>query len=247
MSRFRGTALRLASDAASPERRKEDFAAAMAAARPIMWFGEAPPEEERWSPFSWSHKPLSKVWWGEAVFEVGKWIGRSTKLKQPCTCVRLFLGHQMVPGDTRLDSNPRKQRWMDRGRLMVHHPIRDRPRAPGGRILAPEGSVPPGGRRARKCAEPEIARLGGPLRAEGTMLTTGRAPGALDGWRAPGDAREEEGEDGAGDRGHVCCASVAWVKWNRAEICRFRWLAVQGRDDKVSSDICLWYFPVTDV
>eukprot|EP00913_Durusdinium_trenchii_P023693 g22255.t2 len=51
----------LASDAASPERRKEDFAAAMAAARPIMWFGEAPPEEERWSPFSWSHKPLSKA------------------------------------------------------------------------------------------------------------------------------------------------------------------------------------------
>ncbi|CAK9019590.1 unnamed protein product [Durusdinium trenchii] len=66
----------LASDAASPERRKEDFAAAMAAARPIMWFGEAPPEEERWSPFSWSHKPLSKVWWGEAVFEAGEFSPR---------------------------------------------------------------------------------------------------------------------------------------------------------------------------
>lgn len=81
MLRFCRTVLRFAFDAVFSERRKEDFVVAMAVARSIMWFGEALSEEERWSFFSWSYKFLSKVWWGEVVFEVGKWIGRSTKLK----------------------------------------------------------------------------------------------------------------------------------------------------------------------
>lgn len=115
---------------------------------------------------------------------------------------------------------------MDRGRFMVYYFIRDRLRVLGGRIFVSEGFVSFGGRRARKCVEFEIVRFGGSFRAEGIMFITGRASGVLDGWRVFGDAREEEGEDGVGDRGYVCCVLVAWVKWNRAEICRFRWFVV---------------------
>lgn len=39
---------------------KEDAAIAMETARPIMWFGEDG-QEERWSPFSWSPKPITRA------------------------------------------------------------------------------------------------------------------------------------------------------------------------------------------
>lgn len=46
---------------ALPERQsKEDAAIAMETARPIMWFGEDG-QEERWSPFSWSPKPITRA------------------------------------------------------------------------------------------------------------------------------------------------------------------------------------------
>lgn len=46
---------------APPERQsKEDAAIAMETARPIMWFGEDG-QEERWSPFSWSPKPITRA------------------------------------------------------------------------------------------------------------------------------------------------------------------------------------------